>query len=100
MPDRPSIAAVIPTWNGLRHLPNCLSALRTQLRAGDTLIVVDNGSRDGSGSWIGRYAPDVRLVALPINRGFAGGTNAGLRAALALNPPPELLLLCNDDAFV
>lgn len=89
------LSAIIPTWNGLRHLPACLGALRPQLRPGDEIIVVENGSSDGSGAWVRTQAPDVRLITLPVNRGFAGGTNAGLRAA-----QNDLLLLCNDDAFV
>lgn len=92
---QPSLSVIIPTWNGLRHLPDCLLALRPQLHPGDEIIVVDNGSRDGSGEWVRQHAPDVRVLTLPINRGFAGGTNAGLRAARG-----DLLLLCNDDAFV
>lgn len=92
---QPSLSVIIPTWNGLRHLPDCLLALRPQLRPGDEIIVVDNGSRDGSGEWVRQHAPEVRLLRLPTNRGFAGGTNAGLRVARG-----DLLLLCNDDAFV
>lgn len=91
---RPPISAVIPTWNGLRYLPACLAALRAQLGPGDEIILVDNCSRDQAGSWARRYAPDVRLITLPENRGFAGGTNAGIAAAHG-----ELLLLINDDAM-
>ncbi|WP_174842786.1 glycosyltransferase family 2 protein [Candidatus Oscillochloris fontis] len=91
---RPPISAVIPTWNGLRYLPACLMALRAQLGPQDEIVLVDNASRDGAGAWARRYAPDVRVVALPTNLGFAGGTNAGIRAARG-----ELLLLINDDAL-
>lgn len=93
--DRPSISAVVPTWNALRYLPACLAALRAQLVGGDEIVLVDNCSRDGAAAWARRYAPDVRLVELPYNQGFAGGTNAGIRAA-----HNDLLLLCNDDALI
>jgi GT2 family glycosyltransferase len=93
--SRPPISAVIPSWNARRYLPACLAALRAQLNPADELILVDNGSRDGVAAWARVYAPDVRLVELPVNRGFAGGTNAGLEVAHG-----ELLLLCNDDALV
>ena len=96
---RPPIIAIIPTWNGLRHLPACLEALRPQLAPDDAIIVVDNGSRDGTGAWLRERAPDVNAITLPVNRGFAGGTNAGLRAALTEGGPCWLLLV-NDDAFV
>jgi GT2 family glycosyltransferase len=70
-------------------------ALRAQLRDGDEIVLVDNGSRDGAAAWARRSVPDVRVVELPRNLGFAGGTNAGLQAARG-----EVLLLCNDDAMV
>lgn len=92
--NRPPISAVIPTWNGLRYLPACLSALRAQLGAGDEIVLVDNASRDGAGDWARRHAADVRVLALPENLGFAGGTAAGIAAARG-----ALLLLINDDAM-
>ncbi len=92
--SRPAISAVIPTWNGLRYLPACLSALRAQLGPGDEIVLVDNASRDRAGDWARRHAPDVRVLALPENLGFAGGTAAGIAAARG-----ELLLLINDDAM-
>ncbi|MBX0330301.1 glycosyltransferase family 2 protein [Oscillochloris sp. ZM17-4] len=91
---RPTISAVIPTWGALRFLPACLSALRAQLQPQDEIVLVDNASRDHAGDWARRYAPDVRVISLPANLGFAGGTNAGIRAARG-----ELLLLINDDAM-
>ena len=92
--DRPPISAVIPTWNGLRYLPACLSALQAQLSPRDEIILVDNASRDQAGVWARRYAPTVRILSLERNLGFAGGTAAGLAVAHG-----ELLLLINDDAM-
>ena len=91
---RPPISAVIPTWNGLRYLPACLAALRAQLGPGDEIVLVDNRSRDGAGDWARRHAPDVRVLDMPANLGFAGGTAAGIAAARG-----GLLLLINDDAL-
>ena len=92
--DRPPISAVIPTWNGLRYLPACLSALQAQLSPRDEIVLVDNASRDQAGAWARRYAPTVRILSLEQNLGFAGGTAAGLAVAHG-----ELLLLINDDAM-
>jgi GT2 family glycosyltransferase len=89
------VSVVIPTWNARRYLPACLMALRAQLAPGDELVLVDNCSRDHAAAWARRHAPDVRLLELPRNLGFAGGTNAGIQAARG-----DLLLLCNDDALV
>jgi GT2 family glycosyltransferase len=93
-PARPPISAVIPTYSALRFLPACLAALRAQLGPADEIVLVDNRSRDSAAAWARAHAPDVRLVELPENRGFAGGTNAGIAAARG-----ELLLLINDDAL-
>ncbi|MEN9936227.1 MAG: hypothetical protein RLZZ387_2806 [Chloroflexota bacterium] len=89
------LSAVIVTWNGRRYLPSCLEALRPQMPPGGEIILVDNGSVDGSAGWARERAPDVRLLELGHNHGFAGGVDAGLRAAHG-----DLLLLINDDAFI
>lgn len=88
------LSAIVVSWNGLRHLPECLSALLPQLPPGAEVVLVDNGSTDGTAGWAGAAYPQVRLVALRENLGFSGGVNAGLRAARG-----ALLLLINDDAF-
>jgi GT2 family glycosyltransferase len=91
---RPSISAVIPTYSALRFLPACLAALRAQLEPHDEILLVDNASRDKAGTWARANAPDLRVLDLPRNLGFAGGTAAGIAAARG-----ELLLLINDDAM-
>lgn len=91
----PMLSVIIVTWNGLQYLSACLAALMPQLPAAAEVIVVDNGSSDGTCAWLRANAPTVHVVALRENIGFAGGTTAGLRAAHG-----ELLLLLNNDAFV
>jgi len=90
-----SLSVIIPPWNGLRHLPACLEALLPQLPADGEVLLVDNGSTDGTAAWVRAAHPGVRLLELGRNTGFAGGVSAGLRAA-----DGELLLLLNNDAFV
>src|SRR4051812_4680443 len=89
------LSAVIVNWNGMRYLPACLGALLPQLPPDAEVVLVDNGSTDGSVAWACEAHRAVRIIALPQNLGFAGGVNAGLRAARG-----ELLLLLNNDAFV
>jgi len=89
------ISVVIVSWNGMRQLPECLAALLPQLPLEAEVILVDNGSTDGTPAWARANHPQLRMIALPENLGFAGGVNAGLRVARG-----ELLLLLNDDAFV
>ena len=89
------LSVVIVSWNGMHHLPECLAALLPQLSPDTEVILVDNGSTDGTAAWAYANHPQLRMIALPENLGFAGGVNVGLRAARG-----NLLLLINDDAFV
>jgi GT2 family glycosyltransferase len=77
----PRVSVIIPNWNGVRLLRPCLDALRRQTYTNHEVIVVDNASTDGSLAVLRDEYPEVRVVALPSNRGFAGGCNAGIAAA-------------------
>ncbi len=90
-----TLSVVIVTWNGLRFLDACLRHVAAQLPPDSEIVVVDNGSVDGTVAWLAHAWPMVQRVLLPANLGFAGGVNAGLRVAQG-----ELLLLLNNDAFV
>lgn len=90
------ISVVIPNWNGAEFLPRCLEALRRQGRPADTLIVVDNGSEDGSLQLLQRDYPEVAVVELPYNHGFAGGVNRGIEAAISADA--DYIALLNNDA--
>lgn len=89
------ISIVIVNWNGLRLLERCLAHLCPTLGVNDQVIVVDNGSHDNSVQWLRATYPQVDVVVLPENRGFAGGNNA----ALPYCRHPWILLI-NNDAFV
>jgi GT2 family glycosyltransferase len=88
----PLISVIIPNWNGAHHLPICLEALRRQTHPHFEVIVVDNGSRDGSLALLEQDYPEVKVVALAQNLGFAGGVNAGIRQAEG-----EIIALLNND---
>jgi len=88
-------SVVVVTWNGRHLLDDCLASLAAQV-ASDLaieIIVVDNGSSDGTTDWLATAHPAVTVIALPDNLGFAGGANAGIRAATG-----EVVLLINNDA--
>ena len=90
-----ALSIVIVNWNGVALLARCLSALLPQLAAADEVIVVDNGSHDGSVAWLNTTHPALTCIALPTNLGFSGGNNAAL--AHCKNP---WIFLLNNDAFV
>jgi GT2 family glycosyltransferase len=77
----PEVSVVIVTWNGRPFLEACLEAVAAQQDVDAEIIVVDNGSTDGTADLVRTRFPQVRLVALVENRGFAGGSNAGAREA-------------------
>ncbi len=85
-------SVVIPNWNGLRLLPSCLNALRAQTFRDFETIVVDDGSTDGSREFLAREFPEVRVLVLETNRGFASAVNEGVRAARG-----DVVVLLNND---
>ena len=96
-PATDAASLVIPNWNGLdlleRFLPSWVAAIAGH--PGSEIIIVDNGSTDGSADWIRLHYPQVRLLALPENLGFGGGSNAGFRTA-----KNDIIVLLNSDMRV
>lgn len=87
------ISVVVVNWNGKPMLADCLGSLRSQTFSDFEVLVVDNGSTDGSAQWVCQNFPEFRLVELGENRGFAGGNNAGISEARG-----EWIALLNNDA--
>lgn len=86
------ISIVIPNWNGARHLPVCLQALRAQTLPPHEVLLVDNASADESLALAARDFPEVKVIALPRNLRFAGACNAGIRASSG-----DAVALLNND---
>lgn len=86
------VSVVIPNLNGENFLPMCLDTLKTQTFRDFEIIVVDNGSRDGSLRLLNEKYPDVRIVSLDRNYGFAFPVNRGIEAASG-----EFICLLNND---
>lgn len=91
----PLLSIIIPNWNGARFLPTCLDSLARQTAPPLEVIVVDNGSGDGSQALLQESYPWVKLLALGENRGFTGACNAGIEAAQG-----ALVALLNNDTEV
>ena len=92
-PSDPLVSVVIVTWNGRQFLDACLNAVAAQRGVSTETILVDNGSHDGTVAYVEERFPSVRVIALPENRGFAGGNNAGVREARG-----RYIALLNNDA--
>ena len=89
-----SVAVIIPNYNGQKYLTDCLKSLRKQTYRGFKVIMVDNGSTDGSISLVQRDFPEVEVIALPDNTGFANAVNVGIKATQA-----EYVFLLNNDTI-
>ena len=87
-----SIAVVVVTHDSASYVGATLAAVSEQLREGDELIVVDNGSGDATAAAVRAAAPEA-LLEEQDNRGFAGGATRGAQLASA-----ALLLFLNPDA--
>lgn len=78
----PRVSVVVPAYDAMPYLPETLESVLAQSLRDTEVIVVDNGSRDGTRAHVeGISDPRVRLVVLPANQGISGGCNAGLAAA-------------------
>jgi GT2 family glycosyltransferase len=91
---RPTFSIIIINWNGLAVLPRCLAALHSQTRRDFEIILVDNGSTDGSAEFVRGSHPEVHLISLGENTGFAPANNLAARHARA-----AWLIFLNNDAF-
>ncbi len=87
------VAVIVPNYNGAPFLPACLGSLRRQTFNDFVTVVVDNGSTDGSVGLVRTRFPEVKVVELPHNLGFAGAVNRGI-----LETDSEYVALLNNDA--
>lgn len=92
---QPLVSIILVNWNGAHHLRTCFNALRAQTFRDFESILVDNDSHDPSLEVLASEFPEVRVIALKENRGFAGGSNVGVRAARG-----EIVVLLNNDTEV
>lgn len=96
MQTPPLVSVIIVTWNSKQHLPTCLDKLLAQTLRDFEVILVDNGSEDGTLDGLEEKYPSLRLKIerLDANHGFAAANNIGARLARG-----QWLALLNADAF-
>jgi len=94
----PSVAIIIVNWNSYLHTSACLTSLKQVTYDNFKIIVVDNGSKDGSDHQLEVTFSDIILLRNKENTGFTGGNNTGI--AYALKHEYDYLMLLNNDTEV
>ena len=92
------VTIVVLNWQRPDETIACLESLHAAALGGARILVVDNGSQDDSIERIHARFPAQEILSLPFNEGYAGGNDAGIRAALTAGAKAVLLL--NNDAVV
>jgi len=88
------VSAIVLNWNGKDVIMDCIQSILQQTYGLYELILVDNGSRDGSLAMIKeRYQSRIKIIENPVNLGFAEGCNVGIRVSAG-----EFIALVNSDA--
>lgn len=96
--DEPKISIIILNWNQEEDTVECLESLQRLDYSNYEIILVDNGSVDGSSDKVKEKFPYITLLKNAENLGFAEGNNVGIR--YALEKGTEYLLLLNNDTIV
>lgn len=89
------ISIIIPNFNGVKFLKTCFDSLRHQTYKDFEIILVDNNSKDDSVKFTEKYYPDVKIIRLKNNTGFAKAVNIGIKASSS-----SLIALLNNDTEV
>lgn len=89
------VNVVIPNWNGKKFLKGCLDSLLASNYPQVEVVIVDNGSKDGSVEFLEAEYPQVKLVKFAQNTGFSPAVNAGIRSSNG-----EFVALLNNDTVV
>ncbi len=90
-------SVVIPNWNGRSLLEKCLPSVIAAVaeNVDNEIIIVDNGSSDGSAAFVETHFPHVRVIRCEENLGFGEGSNLGIR-----NAKNDIIVLLNNDMRV
>jgi GT2 family glycosyltransferase len=97
-PREDAIAVIIVSYNGRHYLEGCLHSLKGQTHRNFRVMIVDNGSRDGSVAWLREHHPDVLVLPQKRNLGFSRANNILMKKAMAEGF--EYMVLLNQDTVV
>ena len=96
--EKPSVTVIVLNWNGKDLTIECLESLKQVNYLNFNILVVDNGSTDGSVELLKEKFPEVSILVLEKNLGYASGNNRGFAS---LEPdPPEFVIFLNNDTIV
>lgn len=92
------VGVVLVNWNGLEFTLPCLKSLYSGIIPPDIVVIVDNGSTDGSIEQIKKEYPEITLIENPNNVGFSGANNQGIQHLLQLGV--KYIWILNNDTIV
>ncbi len=98
MPSELSVTVIVLNWNGSELLKDCLNSLEKVEYDHFNILVVDNGSTDDSVEYVQNKYPEVELISLEKNHGYARGNNLGFD--VAKNKNAEFVIFLNNDTIV
>lgn len=98
MKDQPKVFIVILNWNGRQLLEDCIKSLQDITHPNYSILVVDNGSSDGSVQMVSQKYPQIEIIQNETNLGFSKANNIGINRALAKGA--DYVLLLNNDVEV
>jgi hypothetical protein len=92
----PNVVVLVLTYNGKNLLYECLSSYLQNDYKNFEIVVIDNGSSDGTETYVRKKFPKVSLLRLEENRGYSGGFNFGLNYAVSEKKADYVLVTNND----
>ena len=96
--NNPSVTVIVLNWNGKDLTLECLDSLNKVDYSNYNILVVDNKSSDSSVESINKIYPDISVLKLDNNYGFAGGNNRGFNSLN--NDKPDFVIFLNNDTVV
>jgi GT2 family glycosyltransferase len=91
----PKVSIIVLNWNGEKYLNDCFTSLENQTYSNFEIILVDNGSEDGSVKFVRKNFPRIKIVENKKNLGFAEGNNRGIKLAKG-----EYIFILNNDTKI